>query len=99
MLSSYAKAINNQEKRVGSLFQQNTKRKLLVKESSQFNCFHYIHQNPVKSGLVERTKDWEMSSYKDYAGLRKGSLCDLKIAYEFLDIPEDPALFVRQSEG
>ena len=37
-------------------------------------CFDYIHQNPVKAHLVKEAVDWEFSSARDYAGLRKGKL-------------------------
>ncbi len=29
---------------------------------------NYIHQNPVKRGLVERSEDWKWSSARDYLG-------------------------------
>lgn len=29
----------------------------------------YIHQNPVRRGLVEKATDWEWSSAREYAGL------------------------------
>ncbi len=31
----------------------------------------YIHQNPVKAGLVRQPEDWEFSSAKDYMGTGK----------------------------
>ncbi|MEE8391301.1 MAG: hypothetical protein V3S14_10980 [Anaerolineae bacterium] len=34
----------------------------------------YIHLNPVTAGLVTRPEDWAFSSYRDYAGLRDGTL-------------------------
>ncbi len=37
-------------------------------------CFNYIHQNPVKAGLVKTETAWEFSSAQDYAGLRNGTL-------------------------
>ncbi|HAG17232.1 MAG TPA: hypothetical protein DCG69_12040 [Bacteroidales bacterium] len=43
-------------------------------------CFNYIHQNPVKAGMVHKTTDWEFSSAKEYAGIRKGKLVNMKIA-------------------
>jgi putative transposase len=48
----------------------------LPDDESQYpvKCFHYIHQNPVKAGLVAHARDWEFSSFQDHAGLRKGSL-------------------------
>ena len=29
----------------------------------------YIHQNPVRAGLVSRPQDWRWSSFNEYAGL------------------------------
>lgn len=46
-------------------------------------CFDYIHSNPVASQLVTNPEDWEFSSAKDYAGLRRGTLADKAIAGNF----------------
>jgi putative transposase len=88
LLSSYAQAINKQEGLSGSLFRQRTKAKLLEGKDEQypFICFNYIHQNPLKAGLVEKMEDWEFSSFQDYIGLRNGTLCDQSIAFELLDL-------------
>ena len=64
-----------------------------------FICFHYIHQNPLKAGLVKRMEDWEMGSFQDYAGLRNGTLCNRKIAQELLCIPSNPEEFIELSYG
>ncbi|WP_421920654.1 transposase [Marinifilum sp.] len=48
-------------------------------------CFDYIHQNPVKAGLVTRSTDWEFSSAKDYASIRNGKLVN-KIKAEELGL-------------
>src|SRR5215470_3470363 len=47
LLSSYAQAINNQNRSTGSLFQQNTKVKAIVSGDANYDltCLHYIHQN------------------------------------------------------
>jgi len=37
-------------------------------------CFNYIHNNPVKAGLVQRAEDWEFSSYAGLAGVRPETL-------------------------
>lgn len=37
-------------------------------------CFNYIHNNPVKDGLVTTPGDWEFSSYRDFIGIRDGRL-------------------------
>ena len=49
------------------------------------NCFNYIHQNPVFSGLVKKAEDWEFSSYRDYIGLRNGKLINREKGKEFFD--------------
>jgi putative transposase len=113
MIRSYTRGINNQENRSGSLFQQNTKVKALNatthgmtlshamsrknEEDYLFTCFHYIHQNPMKAGLVKRMEDWEMSSFRNYAGLRDGSLCNKQLAVKLLNIPASSKEFLEQS--
>ena len=92
LLSSYTKGINKQEERTGNLIQQKTKSKC-VYDASNINehgyattCFYYIHQNPLRAGLVEQNEAWDYSSYRDYAGLRNGTLCNQELAKELLDL-------------
>jgi len=101
LLSSYTKAINIQEKRVGSLFQQNSKAKCLTALTNYKNnnygliCFNYIHQNPVNASLVKKMEDWEYSSYCDYSGIRNGTMCNKNIAYEIVGIPKNVKEFIK----
>jgi len=108
MLSSYTRAINNQENRVGSLFQQHTKikrleeshpiqirNKKIIQDDYVITCFNYIHLNPLKAHLVQKMQDWEMSSFREYAGFRKNTFCNIKLAYEKLNIPDSPKMFLR----
>ncbi len=46
-------------------------------------CFNYIHQNPVKAGLVKHAEDWEFSSFRDICGLRNGKLINRERIEEF----------------
>ncbi len=105
LLSSYTKAINLQESRSGSLFQQNTKAKCLTAlpnyKSDNYGlvCFNYIHQNPVNAAIVGKMEDWEYSSFKDYAGLRNGSMCNKNLAYELIGMPRsNEALYKLSNE-
>ncbi len=88
LLSSYTKAINKQERRSGSLLQQKTK--VLCVSGSKNNTaqtvFHYIHQNPLKAKLVNRMEDWEHRSFRDYMGKVNGTLCNMNLAKEYLDL-------------
>jgi REP element-mobilizing transposase RayT len=88
LLSSYTQAINKQNNSTGSLFQQNTKAKSIVKGSRNYDqiCLHYIHQNPLKANLAKKMEEWEFSSFLDYCGKRNGTLCNKELAVKILDI-------------
>lgn len=90
LLSGYAKAINKQEGRTGSLFRQNTKCIQTsgdnFEEGYSLQCFYYIHLNPVKARLVAEASMWAYSSSPDYRGLRQGTLCDQKMAIQLLGL-------------
>ncbi|MBK6930487.1 MAG: transposase [Saprospirales bacterium] len=50
-------------------------------------CLNYIHNNPVRAGLVHHADDWLYSSSQDFSGKRKGSLCNQALARELLALP------------
>ncbi|GLU53180.1 transposase [Dyadobacter frigoris] len=99
MLSSYSQAINKQQNRTGSLFQQHTKAKMLETENPLYAeiCFHYIHQNPSKAGLVKEIERWEFSSVREYALLGNEKLCNQEKAHLLLNIPKDGNEFLELS--
>jgi hypothetical protein len=88
LLSSYTQGINKQNNFTGSLFQQNTKGRAIVKGSENYdmNCLHYIHQNPMIAKIVRRMEDWPYSSFSDYCGLRMGTLCNKELAVRLLGL-------------
>ena len=63
--NSYAKAFNKFNKRKGSLFSQNFKKKEIDSMEYLRNVTLYIHQNPVKHGYVNKIDKWKYSSYKE----------------------------------
>lgn len=100
LLSGYARIFNDRYNKSGSLFRQKTKYNCLseitipanftnTRQDYYFNCFHYIHQNPLRACLVNRLEDWEYSSFKDYALLRNGSLCNKELARKFCSFEEN----------
>ncbi len=105
ILRSYTRGVNKQQGRTGSLFTQNTCSKALLDEFREKKkpytetCFHYIHQNPVKAGLVGQMEDWEFSSFRDYIGLRNGRLINRTVTNQFLEISQDFAQFHKDSYG
>jgi hypothetical protein len=84
LLSSYTKATNKQEGRTGNLFQHKKKALYTEKNYHAQTTFHYIHQNPMKAGLVKKMEDWPHSSIKDYLDHRE-SICNTELAKELLD--------------
>lgn len=88
-LSSYTRAVNKDQNKCGTLFQKKTKAKCLfqnevqsIADSYLFNCFSYVHFNPVQAGLVASAADWPFSSAPDYLGKRNGSLCNKELLYK-----------------
>jgi putative transposase len=71
---SYTQAINRARQRVGPLFQGRFRAEHVDREEYLTHLSRYIHLNPVAAGLVRKPADWEYSSYREYAGLRDGSL-------------------------
>lgn len=79
---SCAKAINERYKRVGTLFQGRFRAVLVDRDEYLLHLSRYIHLNPEAAGLVAQAQDWEFSSYRDYVGLREGSLPNPGIVLE-----------------
>ncbi len=69
-LMSYAKAINKQEKRIGSLFQKPFRRKRIESESYFTRLIWYIHSNPVHHNLCRDLTSYQWSSYSSHTSDR-----------------------------
>ena len=65
-LMSYAKAINKQEKRVGSLLQKPFRRKRVEDEYYFTKLIWYIHNNPVHHNLCSDLTKYKWSSYQSF---------------------------------
>ncbi len=64
---AYAKAINKQENRVGSLFQNRFRHDEIDSTEYLINTIRYIHMNPVKHQFVKSVEDWMHTSYHQFA--------------------------------
>lgn len=54
-----------------------------------FQCFLYIHLNPVKAGLARAPEEWPFSSAQGYRNYRHYSVCNRKLAQYLLDLNND----------
>lgn len=95
--SNYAQYINKKYGRSGSLFRQRTKAKSMAEGDVNygFTAFQYIHQNPLKAGLVTMMEKWKFSSFPDYAGFRNGTICNKELAFEIIGF--DKENFIKES--
>jgi putative transposase len=92
---SYTKAINRRFGRVGSLFQGRFRAIHVDRDAYLLHLSRYIHLNPVRAGLVRRPEDWEFSSYRDFIGLRMGTLPKAEIVLEQFSSPDGYRAFVE----
>jgi putative transposase len=63
LFTSYAKAINKQENRHGSLFEKPFKRIEITSVNYLSNLVFYIHANPQLHGIADDFKTYRWSSY------------------------------------
>lgn len=83
--TSYSKYFNKKHSRIGSLFQDQYKAILIDNDEYLRYVTAYVHQNPILAGLVKCSEDYPYSSYLDYAGIRKGTLCDQTILLDIFN--------------
>lgn len=67
ILSHYATWFNRKYKRAGALFNNRYKSEPVEDERYFYGLCAYIHQNPIKAGMVKSLKAYEYSSYSEYA--------------------------------
>lgn len=92
---SYAAYYNTKYQRTGHLY-QNRFRSEPVNDWNYFvTLLRYIHQNPVKAGMVERAELYPWSSWREYLGMGVCPLCkvavtlkrvELDVLKEFVDV-------------
>jgi putative transposase len=92
---SYTKAINKRYNRVGSLFQGRFKGAYIDHDGYLLHLSRYIHLNPVTAGLVKRAEDWEFSSYREFIGIRFGTLPKPDVILRQFNSCDDYRLFVE----
>jgi hypothetical protein len=64
----YARYINKRKKRIGHLFQGRYKAILIDADSYLLELVRYIHNNPLRAGLVIKPEQYKWSSHQAYLG-------------------------------
>lgn len=69
--SSFVYWYNQKYERYGHLFQDRFKSEAVEEESYFLTVLRYIHQNPVKSGLAQKSSEYKWSSRNEYFNEQK----------------------------
>ncbi len=63
---SFVQYYNSKYGTTGHLFQDRFKSENIEKRQSLLNVIRYIHQNPLKAGIVKQVDEWRWSSCRQY---------------------------------
>lgn len=67
----YANWFNKKYGRKNSLFRQRFYNESIEEERHLLNAIRYVHNNPVKAGIISHPKSYKWSSYNEYDGETK----------------------------
>ncbi|MGJ8746112.1 transposase [Polaribacter sp.] len=81
--NAYVQAINNQNKRHGSLLEKLFRRIELKDETYLKNLILYIHNNPIQHGFDKKLTDYPWSSYFSIISDKKSAIEKDKVIYQF----------------
>ncbi|MDD5436160.1 MAG: transposase [Candidatus Omnitrophica bacterium] len=60
---SYTAYFNNKYKKVGHLWQDRFRSKVIIRDDYLLRCISYIEQNPIRANLVENLEDYKFTSF------------------------------------
>lgn len=69
--ASYVYWYNWKYERTGHLFQDRYKSEVIEDDKYLLTVLRYIHQNPIKGGIVENIEEYKWSSYNEYINKSK----------------------------
>ncbi len=80
--ASYVYWYNWKYSRAGHLFQDRFRSEPVETDEYFLTVMRYIHQNPLKAGIVKEIQEYPWSSYPEYS-LQKQDLCDIVLPLSF----------------
>ena len=88
--SSYVYYFNRKYGRDGHLFKERFKSEPVNDMAYFTTLLRYIHQNPVKAGIVDHVKDYDYSSWGEYDGTVEPvfQICDTRTVLNRIPFPE-----------
>lgn len=86
LLTKYVMKFNKKYQRSGALIGSRYKSKVVEIDEYFIPLIVYIHQNPLKAGIVRRLESYKYSSFNEYRG--KQEFVDIKLSLEILGMKE-----------
>lgn len=83
----YVSWYNRKYHRCGHLFQDRFRSEVVETDQYLMTVLRYIHQNPLKAGLVEDIEAYKWSSYSEYVNSRK--IIDTELLTSLLGVDKD----------
>ena len=90
--ASYVYWYNWKYSRRGHLFQDRYKSEVVETDSYFLVAMRYIHQNPMKAGILKEIQAYPWSSYGEYT--RKAEICDTQFALGLFSTNSKEALYL-----
>ena len=86
ILTKYARWYNTKYGRSGALIANRYKSVPVEIDEYFLNLIRYIHQNPIKAGIVDKIENYPYSSFIEY--INKANLADTNFLLEMISIEE-----------
>lgn len=66
--TAYGSFFSKERSKIGHVFRDRYKSEPIWDQNHLINCIKYIHENPVKAGVVENCSEYLYSSYNEFIG-------------------------------
>lgn len=94
--ASYASYFNHKYHRVGHLFQDRFRSEPIQEDRHLLTALRYIHNNPVKAGLVDKPQHYWWSSYGCYLDPDNPETEGIETGFILSILADDPATATRE---
>ena len=96
ILTKYSRWYNIKYGRTGALIANRYKSVPVEVDEYFLNLIRYVHQNPIKAGIVENIEDYKYSSYREYLGNPR--ITDTEFVMEMIDDNEFKEFHMEMEE-
>lgn len=85
----YARYYNSKYDSSGRIFRNKLAHKYVMEDNYLVAACAYIHANPLQANLVSLPEDWEFSNFREFMGIRNGTLFSIQFVEDYIGNRED----------